>query len=194
MGSIGQFSVFQRILFRFCFLLTVCAITLIVSSCQQSTNIQTLPTVTVTVTAKSDFSENQKDDKLSKNWQQYINVKGSDYRITEDTCAGVYENSIYVDFTATNISGRDIVYLEGNFYIYDLDDRELFVGLLRYDKEFKRGETIKMGTWDNDCYGLSESNYLHRILLNIFVPSTQTTTDYSINRIIFDNGEAIDFS
>lgn len=180
-------------------LLILITIIFLISSCQQSKNANVVPTVTVTVTADSKPLENQPDEDQTiringDKWQNFINVNRFNYRITDDSCAGIYKNSLFIDFISTNISGKDIVFLEGEFYIYDLEGRELFAGVLRYDKEFQKGETIRVGNSDDDCYGLSENNYLHKLLLNIFVPSTQTTSDYTIKTLVFDNGQSKNFS
>ena len=166
-------------------LLTACSAT-------ESTGLGiTTPSEEPSSQSESEASE-PSTETTSSDWTKFVTADLEEFSVSNNSCS-YSDGSLEILVVLTNVSGKKILAVDASATVNDIFGEEIIVFDISEDKSFGPGKKLKVGSWGNSCYSLSDYSSEERRLMEM--EDLEATTDLviKVEKIAFEGGEILEF-
>jgi hypothetical protein len=141
--------------------------------------------------SESEASEPSTETTTS-DWTKFVTADLEEFSVSNNSCS-YSDGSLEILVVLTNVSGKKILAVDASATVNDIFGEEIIVFDISEDKSFGPGKKLKVGSWGNSCYSLSDYSSEERRLMEM--EDLEATTDLviKVEKIAFEGGEILEF-
>lgn len=166
-------------------LLTACSAT------DSTVNGTTTPSEELSSQSESEASE-PSTETTSSDWTNFVTAEVVEFSVSNSSCS-YSDGSLELLVVLTNVSDKKILAVDASATVNDIFGEEIKGLNLSEDKSFGPGKKLKVGSWGNSCWSLSDYSSGERRLMEMEDLETKTDLVIEVEKIAFEGGEILEF-